>query len=51
MCSTNQAEQISWTLVDQIAIPPKPDVIDKETHKIGARDFKFFTKINRTGAS
>lgn len=51
MCSTNQVEQMSQILVDQMAISPKPDVIDKGIYKIGAHDFKFFTKINKTGAT
>ena len=51
MHSTNEVEQISRILVDQMAISPKPDVIDKGIYKIGACDLKFFTKINKTGTT
>lgn len=38
-------------LVDQMAISPKSNVTDKGIYKFRVHDFKFITKINKTGTT
>lgn len=51
MHSTNQVEEITQMLVDQMAISLKSNVTDKGIHKFKAHDFEVITKISKTGAT
>lgn len=51
MHSTNQVEEITQMLVDQMAISLKSNVTDKGIYKFKARDFEVNTKISKTGAT
>lgn len=49
--STNQVEEITQMLVDQMAISLKSNVTDKGIYKFKAHDFEVNTKISKTGAT
>lgn len=51
MHSTNQVEEITQMLVDQMAISLKSNVTDKGIYIFKAHDFEVIKKISKTGAT